>query len=208
MPLDFCQGWWGVSYLATDKSVRGLWRSDHFLERLSTNPCFSADVFSYSLCVWILDCHFTGVSVECRSLEGRKLRLISFLVCEPISFIRFGTFLAILSSNIAPTLFSSSTSESPITHTLKPFTVFYVSYYFLYFPFFKKVYPWHIHTTIFKMDNQQGPTVEHRELCSVFCSNLNGKRIWKRMDICIRITESLCCTPETITTLLINYSPI
>ena len=31
------------------------------------------------------------------------------------------------------------------------------------------------------------------------------KRIWKRIDACICITESLCCIPETNTTLLINY---
>ena len=36
--------------------------------------------------------------------------------------------------------------------------------------------------------------------------SLNGKRIWKRIDICIYITESLCCTPETNTRLLINYT--
>ena len=35
----------------------------------------------------------------------------------------------------------------------------------------------HVHTAIYKIDNQQGPTVEHRELCSVLCNNLNGKRI-------------------------------
>ena len=64
------------------------------------------------------------------------------------------------------------------------------------------------HTAIFKLDNQQGPTVQHRELCSIFCNNLIGKRIWKRIHICICITESLCCTPETNTTLLINYTPI
>ena len=28
-----------------------------------------------------------------------------------------------------------------------------------------------------KIDNQQGPTVQHREICSIFCNNLNGKRI-------------------------------
>ena len=27
------------------------------------------------------------------------------------------------------------------------------------------------------LDNQQGPTVQHRELYSIFCNNLNGKRI-------------------------------
>ena len=32
--------------------------------------------------------------------------------------------------------------------------------------------------------------------------------IQKRIDTCICITESLCCTPETNTTLLINYAPI
>ena len=28
---------------------------------------------------------------------------------------------------------------------------------------------------------------------SVLCNNLNGKRIWTRIDTCIWITESLCC---------------
>ena len=58
------------------------------------------------------------------------------------------------------------------------------------------------------MDNQQGLTVWHREPCSGLCNNLNGKIIWKGIDPCICITESLCCTPETNTTLLINYVPI
>ena len=57
------------------------------------------------------------------------------------------------------------------------------------------VWDWRVHTAICKMDNQQGPTVEHRELCSIFCNNLNGKSIWKRIDTCICITESLCCPP-------------
>ena len=34
------------------------------------------------------------------------------------------------------------------------------------------------------------------------------KTLCKRIDICIYITESLCCIPETITTLLINYDTI
>ena len=33
-----------------------------------------------------------------------------------------------------------------------------------------------------KIDNQRGPTVEHRELCSIFCNKLNGKRICKTVD--------------------------
>ena len=34
------------------------------------------------------------------------------------------------------------------------------------------VWDYHIHTTIYKIDNQQGPTVRHTELCSIFCDNL------------------------------------
>ena len=30
----------------------------------------------------------------------------------------------------------------------------------------------HVHTAIFKMDNQQGPTVEHMELCSMLHGSL------------------------------------
>ena len=33
----------------------------------------------------------------------------------------------------------------------------------------------HIQTTICKIDNKQGPSVQHRELYSIFCNNLNGK---------------------------------
>ena len=33
----------------------------------------------------------------------------------------------------------------------------------------------HAHTAVFKMDNQQGLTVEHRELCSMLCVSLNGR---------------------------------
>ena len=32
-----------------------------------------------------------------------------------------------------------------------------------------------IHTAIFKMNNQQGPTVHHRKLCSMLCGSLEGK---------------------------------
>ena len=41
----------------------------------------------------------------------------------------------------------------------------------------------------------------------MLCNNLNGKRIWKRIGACLcGISESLHCTPETNTTLLITYS--
>ena len=32
--------------------------------------------------------------------------------------------------------------------------------------------------------------------------------VWGRMDTCICMAESLCCSPENITTLLIGHSPI
>ena len=42
-----------------------------------------------------------------------------------------------------------------------------------------------VDTVIFKMDNQQGPTVQHRELCSMSCGSLDGRGVWGRMDTCI-----------------------
>ena len=66
-----------------------------------------------------------------------------------------------------------------------------------------------IYTTMFKINNQQGPTVQHRELCLIFWEYyINGKRFFKKIDTCLCITESLCCTPETNTTSLINCAPI
>ena len=62
--------------------------------------------------------------------------------------------------------------------------------------------------TLFKMDNQQGPTVSHRDLCSVLCASLDGRGVRGRMDTSICMTESLHCSRETITTLLIGYTPI
>ena len=35
----------------------------------------------------------------------------------------------------------------------------------------------HAHTAISKMDNQQGPTVQPRELCSMFCGSLDGRGV-------------------------------
>ena len=57
------------------------------------------------------------------------------------------------------------------------------------------------------MKNQQGPAGQHRELCSVSRGSLFGRGVWGggRMDTCISMAESLCCLPETITALLIDY---
>ena len=62
-----------------------------------------------------------------------------------------------------------------------------------------------VDTAIFKMDNQQGPTVQPRKLCSMLCGDLEGRGVWARMDTDICMAESLCCSPETITTLFVNW---
>ena len=37
-------------------------------------------------------------------------------------------------------------------------------------------------TPIFKMDNQQDPTVQHRELCSMLRGSLRGRGVWGKID--------------------------
>ena len=70
------------------------------------------------------------------------------------------------------------------------------------------VWDGHVHSAIFKMDNQQGHTVQHSEFFAMFCGSLDWKYVWRRMDTCICMAESLYCPPETITTLLVSYTPI
>ena len=40
---------------------------------------------------------------------------------------------------------------------------------------------------LYKTSNQQGTTAQHRDLCSMLCGDLCGRRIWKRIDRCICI---------------------
>ena len=40
-------------------------------------------------------------------------------------------------------------------------------------------------TNIYKIDKQSEPPVQHRERYSIFCNNLYGERICKRMDMCV-----------------------
>ena len=35
-----------------------------------------------------------------------------------------------------------------------------------------------------------------------------GQVVWGRMDACVRMAESVCCAPDTITVLLNGYTPI
>ena len=40
-------------------------------------------------------------------------------------------------------------------------------------------------TAVFKVDNQQEPIVQHRELCSMLCGSQDGRGIGGRIDTCI-----------------------
>ena len=42
----------------------------------------------------------------------------------------------------------------------------------------------------------------------MLCGSLDGRGVWERMDTCICMAESLCCSPETTTTLLTGYTPV
>ena len=56
------------------------------------------------------------------------------------------------------------------------------------------------------MDNQQGPTVKDMELGSMLYSSLDWRGVWGRMDACICMDESLHCSPETITTVIMTIT--
>ena len=49
-----------------------------------------------------------------------------------------------------------------------------------------EVWDLHIHSAIFKMEHQQGSTVQqellYRELCSMLRGSLDARRVWGRMD--------------------------
>ena len=64
-------------------------------------------------------------------------------------------------------------------------------------------------TAIFKMDSKGGPTAPGSTWnCSMLCRSLDGRGTWRRMDTCEYMADSFCCSPETITTLLIGYIPV
>ena len=66
-------------------------------------------------------------------------------------------------------------------------------------------------TDVFKMDNYQRPTVWHTDLCLMLWVSLDGLGegvVWGRMDTLISMVQSLHCSPETTTVLLIGYAPI
>ena len=58
-----------------------------------------------------------------------------------------------------------------------------------------------LHITILKLDNQQGPIIQHMELCSMLCSSLNGRGVQGKIDTCVCMAELPPWSPETITLL-------
>ena len=44
------------------------------------------------------------------------------------------------------------------------------------------------------------------EIYSVLCGKLDGRGVWGRINACVCMAKSLCCSPETIMTLLISYT--
>ena len=67
-----------------------------------------------------------------------------------------------------------------------------------------KFISWHVHTATLKMDNQQGP-LHSTWTSSMLYGSLDGRGVWGRMDTCMYMAESLCCSPPTIRTLFINW---
>ena len=67
--------------------------------------------------------------------------------------------------------------------------------------------PWggHVHAALFKMDNQQGPTVG---ILLCYVAAWMGGVFGGEWITCICMAESLCFSPKTVTTLLIGYTPI
>ena len=67
---------------------------------------------------------------------------------------------------------------------------------------------WNIGIDIYRLlylkqiKNNNMVCIQYKELYSILFNNLNGKRIWKRIDTCVCVTESLFCN----TSLLINYN--
>jgi len=60
-----------------------------------------------------------------------------------------------------------------------------------------------MHITVYKIDNQQDNQYSYciAQEITQYSVITCGERIWKRIDTCICITESLYCTPKTNTML-------
>ena len=69
-----------------------------------------------------------------------------------------------------------------------------------------RVWDWHKHTAACGMEGQQEAAVQHWELCSIFCDNPYGRRIfekeWVRIYVCNRITAQQKLTQHCKSTTL------
>ena len=63
------------------------------------------------------------------------------------------------------------------------------------------VLDYQMQTSTPKVDKQQVSTVQPRELYSASCDKPEWKRAWKRIYVCVFITESVCSTAEINTEL-------
>ena len=66
----------------------------------------------------------------------------------------------------------------------------------------------HVHSAIFKMDNQQGPTTEQGTWPSTVWQPGWEEGLGENGCTCMCMAEALCCSPETATALLVGYMPI
>ena len=60
-----------------------------------------------------------------------------------------------------------------------------------------------MHTLFISDGNQQGPTIQHRELCSMLRGGLGGRRAWGEWMRVSWMAEALCC-PLTLS----QHAPI
>ena len=65
----------------------------------------------------------------------------------------------------------------------------------------------HVHTAIFKTEPTRNYCIAHNS-AQCYVATWMGGEVWGRMDPCLCMAESLFCTPETITTLSVSYTPI
>ena len=63
---------------------------------------------------------------------------------------------------------------------------------------------------MFEMDHQQGPTVQHRELCSMLCGSLDGRGVWGEngSNVYIQLSPFAVHLKLSQQCLLISYSLI
>ena len=48
------------------------------------------------------------------------------------------------------------------------------------------------------MDSRQAPTVQRMGLCSVFCSDQDGSRVWERMGTCVCMSVCVSLSPSLV----------